>query len=314
MDILSKITPINIVQEKKKFFSNKRYNPQFKYSSEIIEEEIVELGYPDETLALAVANNLDEVCRSYRQQNYGGLLSIDEVKNQISDFVKSQGISSEVDVIYANDIPSRGRVNKKRLFVNLDYPFHSVDIKSFIYHEIGTHILRRINHDKQDWAEKFQPELYPQYEFIEEGLAVFHSLLPLKLKMPYRSMRLYYAVFIAHHNSFADTFSTLLPFCKDQEECWKLSIRVKKGLSDTSLPGGFTKDIAYFQGFIQVLQILQKEDTAIEKLYIGKLPYDLLNTLFPNSLPPILPIFFTDDSEYYYQQLEKAIQQNKKYI
>jgi hypothetical protein len=44
-----------------------------------------------------------------------------------------------------------------------------------------------------------------------------------------------------------------------------------RGLTDTSQKGAFSKDLVYFEGFIEILKYLQKNDADPSKLYFGKI-------------------------------------------
>ena len=51
---------------------------------------------------------------------------------------------------------------------------------------------------------------------------------------------------------------------------WKISLKVKRGLYDTSKKLAFTKDIVYFKGERMVEKYLQKKENSLKDLYIGK--------------------------------------------
>jgi hypothetical protein len=50
-----------------------------------------------------------------------------------------------------------------------------------------------------------------------------------------------------------------------------MCIRVKRGLTDTSVPGAFSKDQVYFRGVVSMLDWLEKNDYDARPLYLGKI-------------------------------------------
>ena len=56
----------------------------------------------------------------------------------------------------------------------------------------------------------------------------------------------------------------------DEEECWQMTLRVKRGSGRTENPGANTKDHLYLQGLLNVKEYLRKGN-EIEDLYYGKL-------------------------------------------
>ena len=55
-------------------------------------------------------------------------------------------------------------------------------------------------------------------------------------------------------NSFWDTFKTLEKFTAGFDDCWLHTMRVKRGLTDTSKPGAFCKDQATFDGSMRIIE------------------------------------------------------------
>jgi len=79
---------------------------------------------------------------------------------------------------------------------------------------------------------------------------------------------LYYAVCQAMTCSFCDTFKSLQKYITDFDDCWIQTLRVKRGLTDTSKPGGFCKDQATFDGSMRILE--RRNEIHIPALFAGK--------------------------------------------
>jgi hypothetical protein len=54
--------------------------------------------------------------------------------------------------------------------------------------------------------------------------------------------------------SFVDLYENLTLYIDCPKKRWKQCLRVKRGVIDTSQPGGFYKDQAYLRGAAQILK------------------------------------------------------------
>ena len=123
-----------------------------------------------------------------------------------------------------------------------------------MHHEIGTHFLRKYNDKFQIWSGKRK-----QYEMkpciaTEEGLASInqlcdHALAGAPKPYLYKGAINYYACCKAAEMSFVQLFEEMGKYIDDPFrrqgwlKCrWKHCLRVKRGMTDTSQPGGMYKD------------------------------------------------------------------------
>jgi hypothetical protein len=79
---------------------------------------------------------------------------------------------------------------------------------------------------------------------------------------------LYFGVCVAQENSFWDTFKILQKYIPEFEDCWLHTLRVKRGMVDTSKPGGFCKDQATFDGAMRILE--NKDKIDFNAIYAAK--------------------------------------------
>lgn len=271
----------NLAEEKEKFFANKKYNPKFIYTEEIDPKIIKKYGLPEEKLFDLSKNIIDKFKFEYgsfdniakvegkllTQQQIGKAVEEYTVKNNISDLVKPQ---------YTNHMVARTAVsltNRKRFYLKIRIPvsYREKSIDAVLDHEIGTHIFRMINELRQPWYGHESRGNFLDHIVTEEGLATLHMLMKYPIKLPVIQASYYYAEYLAQEKSFAETFDELGKVIDDQDLVWFLTARVKRGLFDTSEPGGYTKDIVYLKGIIDVAKWLSKNDFDVTNLYHGKI-------------------------------------------
>ena len=150
---------------------------------------------------------------------------------------------------------------KKRERFALDY------VKRLIVHEIGTHALRSENGALQEY--KLFRGGTGNYLETEEGLAVFNEYR--SGMMTHSILRNYagrvIAIDTALQTGFRGTYKALRKYFSEKT-AFKLAVRAKRGLKDTSQPGAYTKDVVYLRGFLAVKKWSKRNDVA--SLYVGK--------------------------------------------
>lgn len=180
------------------------------------------------------------------------------------------------------------------LFVRTDAKWSSERLRATIAHEVETHILRGENGRTQKY------EIFSRgtggYLEIEEGLAIFNQTQVLKANhekefWPVLSLL---AVAESAEKSFRQIFDFVRANNFDEERAWKTAVKVKRGLADTSAPGGFTKDAVYFSG-LQKIQQFVDGGGDLKKLYVGKVKIsdlDLLAKISEIKPPQKFPEFY----------------------
>ena len=311
MSFISKLTPINLEEEKEKFFKlNFNYNPQFSYSQSIEPRQLAKYGKPDPKL-VKLAEKI--VKTAYQDKNHqelkkleGEILAQKQILDLVEKFLKLHQLDRRYKVMIDPTIIPRATVTSHLVKLKPNISFSREGLLSLLYHEIGTHILRRVNYEKQPWYKKRKKYgLTHPYLVTEEGLAVLHGLLPRSNKLVYRSALKYLAVAKANQLSFKTLFAWVNQYLQKPSHAWSFSLRIKRGLKDTSQPGGFTKDLVYFGGFVKVWRWLKEHDFKVDDLYCGKLAVEDVKTakkLNPK-YQPILPSFYLADKEQYREQM-----------
>ncbi len=158
---------------------------------------------------------------------------------------------------------------KREIILKKKARFSASFINRLIVHEIGTHAFRYENGAQQKL--KIFSKGTERYIETEEGLAVYNEERFGVLKESF--LRNYagrvIAVNVAQTNDFFNTFKELKTFF-DKKTAFQLTLRAKRGLSNTELPGGYTKDHTYLKGYYQVKDYIKKGG-KLERLYFGKI-------------------------------------------
>lgn len=316
---LRQLIPTNIQEEREKFFSDFSYNPQFTYDEEInpdfvgkydyliADPNVNELAFRIAKEALQFRNHAD-----LQMMNGHALLSKKEVTEQIEAFLKLHDLEKDFRIVWTDAALVRTSITGDTILLHNTSEFRKYDLHGMLYHEIGTHALRRKNYEQQPWYRKKKKYGFRDYLLTEEGLATAHGLIPQKVLHAYKPAISYITCMIAHEHSFSETFHLLEEYISDPEARWKKIVRIKRGISDTSVPGGFMKDCLYFEGLVEVVRWLLDHDCNITPLYYGKLAYqDIDKALQLNpGFKPQLPIFYLSDRTAYAKSIKEIAEQN----
>lgn len=216
---------------------------------------------------LAFAKDVLDKALKAKQEMYNAKYTDEEAVELFRQDLKQRGYTNWT--VMLKDISAKAMVSSLRLELQVKNgsSFSQTEIDRLIVHEIGTHIKRYENGTKQ--AFKIYRYGFPNYLETEEGLAIYneykHGLLLSKDLIKY-ALRVI-ACSRAASSDFFGVFQHLCQFTT-REEAWNITLRVKRGLNDTSQPGGFLKDQLYLKGFRKVKNLSEEQ---IEKLWIGKI-------------------------------------------
>jgi len=170
-----------------------------------------------------------------------------------------------------DDLASDALANKKGvLFLRSDAVFAPKRLAGTIAHEVGTHVLRGENGAQQPF-DIFSRGL-ANYLETEEGLAMYNQ----ELVMPAESEKKYWSVLgtLAVHFAATHSFAELHQFIRDQgfddDRAWKTTLKIKRGIKDTSAAGGFTKEHVYFSGYLKIKAFVENGGD-LKELYAAKM-------------------------------------------
>lgn len=201
------------------------------------------------------------------------VLKFDEIKNAINTTFEVLGLT-DWNVSQSLNIPKNGMktgVKGKEILIGQEIERSPLLLKKSIIHEIGTHVLRSHNGISCGVPALFKSNI-SEYWDTEEGLALYNEEKMGVLTAEYLKHRalMLYAIYIGESMSFRNLFNVLRGFSKPKE-AFDITYRVKRGLSDTSMAGIYTKDATYFRGFGKVRKTVSENPEIYSKLYSGKI-------------------------------------------
>ena len=188
-------------------------------------------------------------------------------------------------------------VGGNHIYVRAGATFTAEGIASLIAHEIETHVLTSENGDHQPWA--LLRRGCAGYLDTQEGLAIVNQnqVLGAWSEKRFNPARNLLGLSFCLGHSFAETRDYLeRELGCTPEKALTQTIGMKRGLSDTSERGGFTKSVVYFRGQRKVEEFL-RTGGDMKRLYIGKVAIEDIALIeeIPDLEPPlILPEFLRE--------------------
>ncbi|XP_004708210.2 uncharacterized protein KIAA0895 homolog [Echinops telfairi] len=286
--ILTAIKPTNLEKEKVRFFkSDYTYNPQFEYANPALPSMLTKHSQASDRFLQQAINIMELTLQKYgsyekfEQATGGSLLSKTRIWSHVRKYMTKEGCLGEIVVHLTEDLLSRASMTVVNgcptLTINVSTAREHW-LEGMLRHEIGTHYFRGINNLQQpwnSWTGRKKHELKPNNP-TEEGLASIHSVLFRKDPFLWRAALLYYTVYQASQMSFCELFRDIGKFVQDPNTRWDYCVRAKRGWTDTSQPGCFSKDQVYLDGILQILRYRETIDfhllTALGKVSAANSP------------------------------------------
>ncbi|KAG7473220.1 hypothetical protein MATL_G00093250 [Megalops atlanticus] len=322
--LLVALRPINMEEERETFFrSGYRYEPQFRYASPEQLEGVLEKYKEGSDLFLAQAVGIMEcvlrkfgTSESFEEATGGALLPISRVWAAARKYLQKEGCVGEVVVCLSDELLSQAVMMvescRPTLTINLAGARQHW-LEGMLRHEIGTHYLRGVNNSLQPWSTRAGRELLSLRPAnpTEEGLASLHSVLLRRQPHLWRAALLYYAVHRAGRSSFSELFRHMAGFVRDPAVRWEYCLRAKRGQTDTSRPGCFSKDQVYLDGILRILR--HRREIDFEMLArLGKVSYEDVDRLRPLAVLQRTRIpHFMRDQRKYLEQLDHIVAVNE---
>lgn len=316
---LNDLVPINLHAEREKFFdSGFQYNPQFIYQKNFSKKELSKYGKPKLWYLFLAKRIINKYLKEEQTNttNYDRESSLNQtnIQSLIEDRMDFYGLKNNYEIVFSDRFISRISINNKRKQIKVKLPIkiNKNEIEPILSHEIDTHVLRQLNYKQQPWFEKKKIHGFKPYLRTEEGLATINELIASKYKLAYKSAVNYLAVDLALKKDFVTVFDFLHRIWKDPEKAWSSTLRKKRGVTDTSKKGAYTKDLVYFEGFIQVLYYLKRNNCNPSDLYYGKINLKDIKKIkkLGVSNKIILPKIFSKNPKEYAQNIQKLFKNN----
>ncbi|KAM4689690.1 putative tyrosine carboxypeptidase MATCAP2 [Discoglossus pictus] len=320
--ILNAIKPLNVEKEKLKFFKSEfTYNPQFEYANPAPPNVLAKHTQASDRFLKQAINIMLKALEKYgsyekfEQATGGSLLPKSRIWHQVRKYMEKEGCLGEIVVHLSEDLLSRASMTvvngRPTLTINMSTAREQW-LEGMLRHEIGTHYFRGMNNNQQPWCNSSGRKKYglKPVNPTEEGLASIHSVLFRKDPLLWRAALLYYTVYQASRMSFSELFKDVGKFVKDPNTRWDYCVRAKRGWTDTSQPGCFSKDQVYLNGILQILRHRQSIDFQL-LTSMGKVSFEDVDHLKDLAVldKPRIPQFL-QDREKYMDYLEKILQAN----
>lgn len=320
--ILTAIKPSNVDSEKTRFFkSDFTYNPQFEYSNPVAPQVLEKHNNASERFLTQAVRIMELALQKYgnyekfEQATGGNLLTKSRIWSHVKKYMEKEGCVGEIVVHLTDDLLSRASMTvvngRPTLTINISTAREQW-LEGMLRHEIGTHYFRGINNSQQPWNSgtgRKKLGLQP-INPTEEGLASIHSVLFRRDPTLWRAALLYYTVYQASRMSFSQLFRDLRRFVHDPNTRWDYCVRAKRGQTDTSQPGCFSKDQVYLDGILKILRHREKIDFQLLTA-LGKVSYEDVERLKGMAVMEHVRIpHFLQDQSRYSEQLQKIMEVN----
>ncbi|MBL7127427.1 MAG: DUF1704 domain-containing protein [Ignavibacteria bacterium] len=241
-----------------------RETPQFLYSS------LQLFGNISDNLFNLSKNILQVLPARSRELSKSGYLNAEEFAdiafNEIEYYKQFYpSLSSRIQI--RDDVVGL-MVSRGNLLISRNIKIPISRSEALIQHEVGTHVVTYFNGLSQPFKQLYSG--LAGYEELQEGLAVLSEYFVDGLSRPRLRLlagRVIAARCIIDGASFIDTFREMnLTYGFDQWTAFTLTARIYRS-------GGFTKDIVYLRGLVNLLNYLKK-DGILEPLFVGKIAID----------------------------------------
>jgi len=232
------------------------------------EKSILLYGAPDDLLVEEALNQIRSMPEKFPEPKK--VFNSQEAKEIFEKAIQDNGLKGW-RVKIKEDLVSDAIAGKENtIFIREGAKFSQDRIKGTVAHEIETHVFTAMNGSAQPYK-IFQRGL-ADYLTTEEGLAVYNqekteSSETVKKYWPASSV---IGIDMAIRGSFADVYGVVLKNGFDAERAWKVALKAKRGMTDTSQPGAFTKDFVYYKGY-KMIQEFVNDGGDLKDLYYGKI-------------------------------------------
>ncbi len=207
----------------------------------------------------------------FNNEHTGNMTNAEEIAKQLKkalvDKYKIHNIPVEVNDFTSNII----FVNSKQINIGKNIKRFQNNTNRLIVHEIESHTLQNYNMRNATNSLTALSKLSDS-NLYSEGLGVFNEVKTNTITKSALTNYYYRLKAIKNsHLSFRQIYVMLLSDKLSKKQAFNITFRVKRGMHDTSKPGGYPKDAAYLLGYKAVLDFLR--DNPEELMYYAKNPH-----------------------------------------
>lgn len=179
-------------------------------------------------------------------------------------------------------------IGKTNAILLKDTKYSRDKIENLIVHEIETHLLTAENGKEQPY--KIFNRGFEDYLSTQEGLAIYNIEKQRKKLFinNFKILSYVVAIDLAFTKSFLEIYNILRDEYKlPPNSAWGTALKVKRGICNTKDPGSFTKDIIYYNGYLEVKKFIE-DGGDYKDLYLGKFNIKDIDTIkaINNIVPP----------------------------
>lgn len=308
---LRQLVPTNLQEEKVKFMADTSYNPQFTYTEVLPQKELRYYGKAEKRLRtiaeLIVTTHVPLYLLRLAMKERDAHASNEEIQAETITYLQELGLADRYTIVFKKEAVSRCSITANTITFRSQADYTKQTLLATLNHEVGTHALRRNNDETQPWHGKRKRFDLKNPMVTEEGLAVLHQQLEQRIPTLYNSAVRYLANDLASEHSFVELWRWLTPYIRNEEKRWAMCFRAKRGLTDTSQKGGYSKDLVYFKGAYQVSQWLAEHDFDLTRLYYGKISCNDVDRVEKLEINKnlILPTFFSQNPVEYARKITR---------
>lgn len=302
MGLIRDLIPLNLQEEKTKFFGDQTYNPQFDYSREFTDVEMSKYGLPHDKFYEHSRLMISKYGLS--ESNSENPLSPAIATNQLFILISKLGLP-KLSAHFESELNSQIMFDEDGLRFRTPIKYSAKSLRNKLNHEIQTHFLRRYNQQLQTWDLDCENRSPREFRLTEEGLANLHSYIERPDQIFKKTYLNYFASYLAQKVSFSELYSELIKIGCTQILAWNLTVKQKRGLNDTSQPGGFSKNHIYFEGLVKVWQWIVTGGNP-KLLYAGRVSIEEIHKIEKLEINSqiIYPTFFADIDKYHQKIIE----------
>ncbi len=288
-------TPIGILWQKKADEIKRKIELIEARGADAFTSKSIHLyGKPDAKILHAALEEVKKMPETFPETKK--MLSSKDAKFLFEDAIKNFGLKGWNVKIKENMVSDAIAGKSNSVMLRKDAKFSAERLKGTIAHEIETHVFTAMNGSLQPYK-IFQRGL-ADYLMTEEGLAVYNQeqTESSETEKKYWPASSVIGIHKALHGSFSDVYEEVLKYGFSMDRAWKVALKAKRGLTDTSKPGAFTKDFVYFKGYRIILDFV-KNGGDLRDLYYGKInlkDLEIVKKVRGLKAPTFLPGYLRD--------------------
>jgi len=235
------------------------------------EKSINLYGAPEKEILSEALSEVSKMPKQFAKK--GKTYSSKETKAIIENIIEEYGLKGWSVKIKKEMVSDAIAGKENSVMIREGATFSEDRLRGVIAHEIETHVFTAMNGSLQPYK-IFQRGL-ADYLMTEEGLAVYNQEKTEsgETEKKYWPASSVIGIYAAMQGSFAYVYTEVLRHGFGAERAWRVALKSKRGLADTSKPGAFTKDYVYFKGYKKILDFI-KNGGNLKDLYYGKINID----------------------------------------